>query len=252
MSHTHADDATPRGRILARLRGALADAPAAHTPPAATAVASHYAGNTPNWPLTERLTRLVNMMQSVQTEVHLVRESDWPARLAWVVGDKGVRQILLAPQTTHGDRAARALQQAGSSARIRAFDRDIEHWKAELFTDIDAGFTTVRSAIAATGSLILWPDADEPRTVSLVPPLHIALLDGRKVHTHFHEAMTAEGWAAVGMPTNALLVSGPSKTSDIQQTLAYGAHGPRALVLLLIVPDEVDLTALATATGAYA
>lgn len=117
MSHTHADDATPRGRILARLRGALADAPAAHTPPAATAVVSHYAGNTPNWPLAERLTRLVNMMQSVQTEVHLVREGDWPARLAWVVGDKGVRQILLAPQTTHGDRAARALQQAGSSAR---------------------------------------------------------------------------------------------------------------------------------------
>lgn len=88
--------------------------------------------------------------------------------------------------------------------------------------------------------------------MSLVPPLHIALLDGRKVHTHFHETMTAEGWAAGGMPTNALLVSGPSKTSDIQQTLAYGAHGPRALVLLLIVPDEVDLTALATATGACA
>jgi L-lactate dehydrogenase complex protein LldG len=36
------------------------------------------------------------------------------------------------------------------------------------------------------------------------------------------------------MPTNALLISGPSKTADIQQTLAYGAHGPKELVLLLI------------------
>ena len=36
------------------------------------------------------------------------------------------------------------------------------------------------------------------------------------------------------MPTNALLISGPSKTADIQQTLAYGAHGPKELVLLLL------------------
>jgi L-lactate dehydrogenase complex protein LldG len=47
-----------------------------------------------------------------------------------------------------------------------------------------------------------------------------------------HSAFTKEGWSN-GMPTNALLISGPSKTADIQQTLAYGAHGPRELVVLL-------------------
>jgi L-lactate dehydrogenase complex protein LldG len=36
------------------------------------------------------------------------------------------------------------------------------------------------------------------------------------------------------LPTNALLISGPSKTADIQQTLAYGAHGPRELVVLIV------------------
>ena len=36
------------------------------------------------------------------------------------------------------------------------------------------------------------------------------------------------------MPTNALLISGPSKTADIQQTLAYGAHGPKELIVLVI------------------
>ena len=45
--------------------------------------------------------------------------------------------------------------------------------------------------------------------------------------------MTAEGWTD-GLPTNALLISGPSKTADIQVTLAYGAHGPKELVVLLI------------------
>jgi L-lactate dehydrogenase complex protein LldG len=36
------------------------------------------------------------------------------------------------------------------------------------------------------------------------------------------------------MPTNALLISGPSKSADIEQTLAYGVHGPKELVILLI------------------
>ena len=45
--------------------------------------------------------------------------------------------------------------------------------------------------------------------------------------------MHAQGWAG-GLPTNALLVSGPSKTADIQQTLAYGAHGPKELLVLIL------------------
>jgi L-lactate dehydrogenase complex protein LldG len=52
------------------------------------------------------------------------------------------------------------------------------------------------------------------------------------LHADLHAAITAEGWAQ-GMPTNALLISGPSKTADIQQVLAYGAHGPRELIVLL-------------------
>jgi len=49
--------------------------------------------------------------------------------------------------------------------------------------------------------------------------------------------MHAQRWSD-GMPTNALLVSGPSKTADIQVTLAYGAHGPKELVVLLLVNGE--------------
>ena len=69
--------------------------------------------------------------------------------------------------------------------------------------------------------------------MSLVPSVHFVLLDERNIHADFFDAMTAEGWTT-GMPTNALLISGPSKTADIQQTLAYGAHGPKELVLLLL------------------
>ena len=102
-----------------------------------------------------------------------------------------------------------------------------------MFHATPAAFTRARGAIAETGTLILWPDADEPRLMSLVPPVHIVLLDAAHIYNTFYEAMHAEGWSH-GLPTNALLISGPSKTADIQQTLAYGAHGPKELVVLMI------------------
>ena len=241
-----------RDRILGRLRQSLADAPGAGDPHSAHLVTEHQQATAPAWPLSERLQRLVTAMRAVQTEVHLVRATTWPQRLAQVVQAHGVRSLLLSPGTSHGQLAQSAVQALPEPPRCLAFDRDIEHWKAELFTQVDAGFTQVRSGIAATGTLVLWPDANEPRTMSLVPPLHITLLDGQRVHARLADLIAAESWVARGLPTNALLVSGPSKTSDIQQTLAYGAHGPRALVLLLVVPDDIDLDALAQATGATA
>ena len=69
--------------------------------------------------------------------------------------------------------------------------------------------------------------------MSLVPPFHIAPLKASEVRDNFHEFMHEHRWAA-GLPTNALLVSGPSKTADIQQTLAYGAHGPKELLVLIL------------------
>ena len=87
--------------------------------------------------------------------------------------------------------------------------------------------------IAETGTLILWPDAGEPRLMSLVPPVHVALLDADRLYENLADVMRAEHWAA-GMPTNALLISGPSKTADIEQTLAYGIHGPKQLITLIL------------------
>ncbi|MNT35871.1 Lactate utilization protein C [compost metagenome] len=112
------------------------------------------------------------------------------------------------------------------------YDRPIEAWKAELFDTIDAGFTVARSGIAATGTLVVAPDAGSPRTVSLVPPLHVALVRASTLHADLHMAVRTERWSD-GMPANLVLISGPSKTSDIQQTLAYGAHGPRRLWVVI-------------------
>ncbi|MGD9250586.1 MAG: lactate utilization protein, partial [Desulfobacterales bacterium] len=103
----------------------------------------------------------------------------------------------------------------------------------EALFEVDVGITTTTGAIAETGAIVLWPDAREPRTLSLVPPVHIAVLEADKIYNSFCEIIQDQNWTA-GMPTNALLISGPSKTADIEMTLAFGVHGPKELIVIVL------------------
>ncbi|MEH6532479.1 MAG: lactate utilization protein C [Photobacterium frigidiphilum] len=133
----------------------------------------------------------------------------------------------------HSDIVKATQSLATGSLETLTFDGDISDLKSALFNDIDAGITHCRAGIADTGTLVLWPDISEPRTLSLVPPCHIALIKRSTIVSNFAELMVTQAWQN-NMPTNIVLVSGPSKTADIQQTLAYGAHGPSQLVVILI------------------
>lgn len=184
-----------------------------------------------DWSTTERIERFEKMIESVHGEVHHCTEDMWVDRLAEVLSTRGARTLLI-PKTHE---IGQTLRNAGRDdlPELLIYDEPVESWQGQLFNEVDASITSSRGGIAETGSLILWPTDDEPRLMSLVPPVHIALLKASEIYTTFHEAMKAQDWAA-GMPTNALLVSGPSKTADIEQTLAYGVHGPKELIVLMI------------------
>jgi L-lactate dehydrogenase complex protein LldG len=184
-----------------------------------------------DWSTKERIDRFEKMIESVHGEVHHCTEDMWMDRLAELLNTRGARNLLIPKQHEIG----RALRDAGRDdlPELLIYDEPIESWQAHLFNEVDASITSTRGGIAETGSLILWPTNDEPRLMSLVPPVHIAVLKASELYTTFHEAMQAQNWAA-GMPTNALLISGPSKTADIEQTLAYGVHGPKELIVLMI------------------
>ena len=69
--------------------------------------------------------------------------------------------------------------------------------------------------------------------MSLLPPVHVALVRQGDIVDNLAGLIRAQDWAS-RMPTNAVLVSGPSKTADIEQTLAYGVHGPKELIVLVV------------------
>jgi L-lactate dehydrogenase complex protein LldG len=214
-----------REAIFGKLRAAPAD-----TAKPLPDVTAWYAAQRRQENVAQRSARLRSAMEAVHTEVHAVTQSNWVATLLQLCQTKGLRNMLIGVGTPQGT----ALQAAAPAGlEIVRYDMPISEWQDRLFNRVDAALTRAKSAIAETGSLVLWPDASEPRLMSLVPSVHFVLLDANHIHADFHQAMVAEGWAE-GMPSNALLISGPSKTADIQQTLAYGAHGPKELVLLLI------------------
>ncbi|WP_313951803.1 lactate utilization protein [Accumulibacter sp.] len=219
-----------RDNILQRLRAApqgkavlAPDVAAFHAALAAAASPSTRAS---------RIALFCKKMAFWHGEVVRATRDNWPQKLRELCAAKGVRSLLYGEQSVH----AAALEAAGI-AGLKPYDRPIGEWKKELFEDTDAGLTSTRGGIAETGTLIVWPDASEPRLMSLVPPIHFAVLDADQLHDTLFDAMSVQRWSD-DMPTNALLVSGPSKTADIQVTLAYGAHGPKELVVLLLVNEE--------------
>ncbi|MBF8224356.1 LutC/YkgG family protein [Halomonas sp. 328] len=212
-----------RETILGRLRRRL-DGPL--TPP----VSDFSVMSGRGWSREERLRRFTAWITSVHGEVIHTPRADWTQALARVLADKGIRRLALGRAHPVAAEARAALAEA--EVTLVDADRPVDAWREELFFRTEAGLTSTGGGVAETGSLWLWPTPDEPRLLSLVPPIHIAVLDAEAIEETLFDVMERHAWGQ-GMPTNALLISGPSKTADIEQTLAYGVHGPRELVVLL-------------------
>lgn len=186
----------------------------------------------PHWNHADKRQRFEQAMRSVHTEIHSVSRDNWCTVLQQLATEKGLHNLWVSPDTCHGKELTQHWQL--TQTPLLQHCPPLAEWKDELFNQVNAALTGCRGAIAETGSLILWPTIAEPRVISLVPPVHFVLLDGNQLYSTLHQAMHQQGWADTGMPTNALLISGPSKTADIEQTLAYGVHGPKELIVLVL------------------
>jgi L-lactate dehydrogenase complex protein LldG len=183
------------------------------------------------WPATERAERLRKGMEAVHTEFLEATPATWPSVVRAFCDKEGLKNLLFGPTSEAGSALAAAWAPGGT--QLMPYDRPVEAFKTELFNGVDAGFTGTVGGIAETGGLLLMPGPAEPRLLSLVPPIHIALLRASTIQDTFWSAVKNLGWGRK-LPPNALIISGPSKTADIEQTLAYGVHGPKRLTVVLV------------------
>jgi len=100
----------------------------------------------------------------------------------------------------------------------------------------DIGVTGVDYALAETGSLVLLARPGQPRSVSLLPPVHIALIRPEQIIRGFDELfeLLRADFEATGVKSAVTFITGPSRTADIELTLVVGVHGPQQLHAVLI------------------
>lgn len=111
-------------------------------------------------------------------------------------------------------------------------DAEIEPSACDLFK-IEVGVTTAQAGIAETGTLVLDSAVEQNRLVSLVPPVHIAILDASRILATLGETLALLQSGAEVSPA-ITFITGPSRTADIELTLAIGVHGPQELYVIVI------------------
>ena len=105
------------------------------------------------------------------------------------------------------------------------------------------GVTGAVMGFSETGTLMMTSGPEHPSTLNFLPETHIVVLPAERIGGAYEEGwahLRAEGGADAGggfMPRTVNLVTGPSRTADIEQTIALGAHGPRRLHIVIVKGD---------------
>jgi L-lactate dehydrogenase complex protein LldG len=125
---------------------------------------------------------------------------------------------------------------------LRRRGYDVIDWRAfegmdEQF-DLDAGITDVHAALAETGTLVHCTDAGHGRGLSLLPPLHIAIVRASDILPDMLDYwQRVAGLLPRELPSSQVFITGPSKTADIEGILITGVHGP-GKVIVLVIEDQ--------------
>jgi L-lactate utilization protein LutC len=120
-------------------------------------------------------------------------------------------------------------------AAFRAAGFDAEFWSEFTLDetyDLDCGITDVFAAVAETGSLAIRPDPHRGRALSLIPPIHIAIVEPKNIVADLLDLFEI---MAKKDPTGAVtLITGPSQTADIEAVMVTGVHGPGMVTVFVV------------------
>jgi len=226
--HMSASNETTRQQFMASISEALGrkkplrDAP---TPPAVDDAIVRLAGEHDG--LVEMF---IERAGEVGMTVHRCKASDVGATFEQVLKAIEAETLTLADSTPYRDELMAVADKANVELLSWRDDREmVNHYRAS------AGVCGVHAALAETGSMICNTDADSARGHSLVPARHIAIVRTSDILPDLLDYMrTRRGIAPADLPSAQAIITGPSKTADIEGILITGVHGPGAVDILLV------------------
>ncbi len=213
-----------REEILRRIRAALDAAPVDALPDAAPA---RPANTTPR--AGGGLGQFVEEASALAAEVIRVESAQAAAlRVAALCEERGWREALAWGWEEIGV--------AGLEAALAGAGVEVHHGgDPHALEPVPVGITGAEAAITDTGTIVLRSGAGRSPLASLLPPVHVALVDGTRVFPEMRAYLESLGDAAghARAGSNLVFISGPSRTADIEQTLTLGVHGPRELIIVV-------------------
>jgi len=210
---------TPRERILQRVRSAL----------------GHGAGYTLPPPPPVRLrvpevsleTRIASMTARLEALAGRVVRVESPEAAGHWVGQAIENRTAIVSNAPY-------LEACGitSLPAVRSGIDKRESLRA-LTATADVGITSADYALADTGTLVMLSSPQEARVISLLPPTHIAVLPCSRLLTGLDELFSVLPEPA-SVSSSMVLITGPSRTADIEQILVRGVHGPGQITVVLV------------------
>jgi L-lactate dehydrogenase complex protein LldG len=97
----------------------------------------------------------------------------------------------------------------------------------------DIGITSADYALAETGTLVMLASRQEARLVSLLPPVHVAIVPRSKILANLDALLSLHPKPAE-QSSSMVLITGPSRTADIEQILVRGVHGPGEIYAVIV------------------
>jgi L-lactate dehydrogenase complex protein LldG len=162
-------------------------------------------------------------MQAIETVIELLRESGGEEVLAWAGDALPVAGL---------DEAMRHTGFKALDLNVPVDPRDRRERQMQLARAL-AGVTGALAGLADTGSIVVTSGAGRPRLASLLPSMHIALLRIADLYPGLLDFFAAQP-DIVREGSNVVIITGPSRTADIELTPVLGVHGPRILHAVLI------------------
>ncbi len=179
----------------------------------------------------QRLERWVQLAKKNGMIVEQVAAADIPDAIRRCLGKHQVKKALLNLGTFEGQVPMR---ETLTSINIEAHAWGEPNCRATAY-ECDASITDCRYGLADTGALLVWSDPTFGRSSTLTVPIHIVLLPAERILPDLIDGLARVRQDCQGqMPSNVVVINGPSKTADIEMNLITGVHGPKFLYVIVV------------------
>jgi L-lactate utilization protein LutC len=121
------------------------------------------------------------------------------------------------------------LQASGIQARPASDSLDYQ-----MMAGVALGVTGALAGLADTGSIVVASGPGRARSASLLPTVHLALLPVANLYPDLPTWMAHQGSHLLPASANLVIITGPSRTADIELNLVIGVHGPREIHVILV------------------